>query len=516
MTSSGLLGDFTTRRCIIALDMDYFYCQVALRKRSDIDRNCPVGAFQRNLVVTCNYPARAAGVKKLMSVDAAYRVCPELILLDASDLKDFRIACSEIISLLKEILGGIAVENLGLDEFFIDVTEKVRDKGGLNPSETVLKGYCWPFEHCDSPNCLDSEECREFVVASHLCHEIRESINCNLHLTCSGGISCSKVLSKLAASLHKPNEQTVILPHDVPQYLSKLNLSELPGIGPVTYQSLLDRFSVSTCEQLRWLPIDRLSEAFGSRMAVRLFKLCRGMDEEPVHDTSLVKSISCEERFSNAKGQLDVEHYVGIVVERLLDRIVEHATVHSGRYPRTLVVTYLKTSGTKRETISCNVPFDLIRLCTLCNQVRLSSNDYCDKFSTLRNAVLIRLKHHCFNLLQDRLDSNISILVINVGVKNFVNPKGEEQSFCRNTIVSLLQDKSNSIDKENVSQSSSQEPMKCFICGALLNWEMSNENINRHIDKCLSMGTSEKESTKCGLDTFIKHKKRKVTLPYSP
>jgi DNA polymerase iota len=38
--------------------------------------------------VTCNYPARAAGIKKLMLVQDAYKVCPDLILLDASDLKD--------------------------------------------------------------------------------------------------------------------------------------------------------------------------------------------------------------------------------------------------------------------------------------------------------------------------------------------------------------------------------------------------------------------------------------------
>jgi hypothetical protein len=98
--------------------------------------------------------------------------------------------------------------------------------------------------------------------------------------------------------------------------------------------------------------------------------MCRGIDEEEVHDTSMVKSISCEERLTKVNGWSDVEGYLLIVLERLLDRIVEHATTYPGRYARSLFVAYLKSSSSKREVILCRVPFDVIRLCKMCNPLK--------------------------------------------------------------------------------------------------------------------------------------------------
>ncbi|GJD09225.1 DNA polymerase iota [Galdieria sulphuraria] len=486
-------ANFSAFKTIIALDMDYFYCQVELRKRPDIDRNRPVGAFQRNLVVTCNYPARAAGVKKLMLVKDA-------------------IACSEIISLIKDTFGVVAVENLGLDEFFIDVTKILCDREEEYSCETSIKGFCWPVEERDSCICFEKEEAKPFVAASHLCFEIRETIKSKLQLTCSGGLSNSKLLSKLAASIHKPDEQTVILPQCVESYLSNLNLRKLPGIGSATYQSLVDHFLVSTCEQLRCIPVERLVEVFGSRLGIRLFNICRGIDEESVHDTSLVKSISCEERFSKTERWSEVERYLGIVVERLLDRLVEHATVFAGRYGRLLIISYLRSSSTRRESISCNVPFDVIRLCTLCNSIKSPSNDYCDKFSNLRRSALKQLEGRCFDLLRERLGSDFVVCLVSVGVGNFVTLNDEEPTSRPNSIVSFFQRRApNSTCSYKVSEASSPEAIKCCICDALLNANMSNEDINRHIDKCLSMKSFNINKTQNALDGFIKSRKRKAS-----
>ena len=40
--------------------------------------------------VTCNYPARRAGVTKLMTIEEARRKCPELILVCGEDLTPYR------------------------------------------------------------------------------------------------------------------------------------------------------------------------------------------------------------------------------------------------------------------------------------------------------------------------------------------------------------------------------------------------------------------------------------------
>ena len=48
------------------------------------------GIQQKYLLVTCNYPARARGVTKLMGVTEAKKKCPELVLVSGEDLTRYR------------------------------------------------------------------------------------------------------------------------------------------------------------------------------------------------------------------------------------------------------------------------------------------------------------------------------------------------------------------------------------------------------------------------------------------
>jgi nucleotidyltransferase/DNA polymerase involved in DNA repair len=45
-----------------------------------------MGVTQKYLIVTCNYPARAAGVTKLMGIVEAKKKCPDLVLINGEDL----------------------------------------------------------------------------------------------------------------------------------------------------------------------------------------------------------------------------------------------------------------------------------------------------------------------------------------------------------------------------------------------------------------------------------------------
>ena len=56
----------------------------------------PLGVFQKYLVVTSNYLARAAGVGKLMSVKEARARCPELRLVSGEDLTPYRQASKRV------------------------------------------------------------------------------------------------------------------------------------------------------------------------------------------------------------------------------------------------------------------------------------------------------------------------------------------------------------------------------------------------------------------------------------
>ena len=72
--------------------LKYSYCQC-----EEIDRNLrqvkpprPLAIGQKHIIVTCNYEARKRGVKKLQLRENAMVVCPDLWIVEGSDLQRYR------------------------------------------------------------------------------------------------------------------------------------------------------------------------------------------------------------------------------------------------------------------------------------------------------------------------------------------------------------------------------------------------------------------------------------------
>src|ERR1051326_874312 len=72
------------RRAIIHLDMDCFYAAIEVRDRPEL-RGKPVGVGgardRRGVLTTCNYEARAFGVRSAMPTFMALQRCPQLIVV---------------------------------------------------------------------------------------------------------------------------------------------------------------------------------------------------------------------------------------------------------------------------------------------------------------------------------------------------------------------------------------------------------------------------------------------------
>ena len=78
--------------------------------------NRAMAVTQKYLIVTCNYPARAAGLKKLMATSEAKRLCPEVVLVSGEDLTPYR-HCSKRVRQVLTRFGPC--EKLGLDECWV-------------------------------------------------------------------------------------------------------------------------------------------------------------------------------------------------------------------------------------------------------------------------------------------------------------------------------------------------------------------------------------------------------------
>ena len=247
------------RRAIIHLDMDCFYAAIEVRDRPGL-RGKPVGVGgardRRGVLTTCNYEARAFGVRSAMPTFMALQRCPQLIVLPTR----FDVYRKES-AVIREIMHRFTplVETLSLDEAYLDVTE-----------------------HPGAPG--------------PLAQVIRDLIFKKTKLTASAGIGPNKLVAKIASDMNKPNGQCEVRAEDVPEFMGPLSVRKLWGVGPVAAEKLEQR-GVATCADMQRFSRTELQEMFG-KFGYELYDLCRGIDDRPVEPHRPRKSLSNEETFS--------------------------------------------------------------------------------------------------------------------------------------------------------------------------------------------------------------------------
>jgi DNA polymerase-4 len=272
-------------RAIAHLDMDAFYASVELRRRPEL-RGKPVivcGSGPRAVVTTASYEARKlAGIHSAMPAATARRRLPDAVYL-TPDFPAYREASGEVMEVLRSNVE--TVEVVGLDEAYLDLT------GLFSPKATMRR------------------------VAA----EIREVTG---GLTCSVGISESRLLAKITSELGKPSGLVVLSRQDALARFAEDSPGLVPGIGPKTLQRL-GKMGVTTLAQLRedW-PREELEARFGPRSGAWLHSRARLEDQTPVSTSRETKSQSAETTFDYDVADLgQLERQLGELAEELCRRL---------------------------------------------------------------------------------------------------------------------------------------------------------------------------------------------------
>ncbi|PHH65123.1 hypothetical protein CDD81_3254 [Ophiocordyceps australis] len=247
-------------RLILQFDYDCFYAQV-LQNRDPVLKTQPLGVKQKNILATCNYPARRCGVAKLMLVSEAKRICPELVLVDGEDLTPFRDVSKRLYRFLCSHSWNNRVERLGFDEVFMDVTDIVDyNISCINQSSMQTSFFCLSRLDpqsgfvCDLTSvagclvgppapetCLENHVYLRLLLGSHLAHYLRCKLESDFGYTSTCGIATNKLLAKLAGGCNKPQNQTTLLalePQDSLDFLDKRKIRDITGLGSKTAHSL--------------------------------------------------------------------------------------------------------------------------------------------------------------------------------------------------------------------------------------------------------------------------------------
>ena len=283
------------QRKIIHCDCDCFYASIEMRDNPAL-RGKPIAVGgspeRRGVVATCNYEAREFGIHSAMASATARRLCPDLIII-RTDMEKYRLASSQIHEIFQRYTD--LIEPLSLDEAFLDVSDCDEFRGSATR------------------------------IAEAIRNEVREVVG----ITISAGIAPNKFLAKIASDWNKPDGQFAVLPNDVDDFVAKLAVKKLHGVGKVT-AAKMHRLNLRTCKDLQNFGADALTEHFGS-FGERLFELSRGIDNRPVSTDLIRKSVSVENTFDTDLPDLDssLEAMLGLLpkLELRLKRLDNHYAI---------------------------------------------------------------------------------------------------------------------------------------------------------------------------------------------
>jgi DNA polymerase-4 len=240
------------------IDMDAFYASVEQVLDPSLQGKPVVvgGRSGRGVVTSASYEARKYGVHSAMPGFQARKLCPQGIFLP-----NRRRVYSEFSEKVFAILDRYTpeVHAISIDEGVVDLTGTEKLFGPpLKTADRIIK-----------------------------------EIKSKLGLPSSGGVSTSRVVAKIAATLAKPQGLIFVAQGSETEFLAPLDVKMIPGIGPKTYPAYLQR-GIKTIGDLLSRP----------ELAARYFDLSADSARERRHEHSVGNETTLEHSLTDVE-QLD-------------------------------------------------------------------------------------------------------------------------------------------------------------------------------------------------------------------
>jgi DNA polymerase-4 len=342
-------------RKIIHVDMDYFFAQVEIRDNPSL-RGLPVAIGgskeRRGVLSTCNYEARAFGVRSALPTYQALQKCPNLIILSGNYDK-YKEASLQILDILKRYTNKIQV--VSIDEAYLDVT--------------------------DSPLFFNS--------ATLMAIDIRRAIFQEIGLTASAGVSFNKMLAKISSEINKPNGLCVIDPFNYKKIIPHFEVKLINGVGKVTQKRLQENGITTFCDAMTYSKLD-LINLLGS-FGPTLYQYCRGIDEREVLTSYERKSLSVERTFE--RDLADPEE-LKLKLQYCFEEMLERLKKYTDRFIKTIFIK-IKYADFRQTTIEegvTAVDFDTFYKLFLDRLMDSSSFDF---LKTEVRLIGLGVKFHC-------------------------------------------------------------------------------------------------------------------------
>lgn len=275
-------------RVILHVDMDCFFVAVAVRERPELQRVPVAVAHSGNSggtseISSCNYLARAKGVRAGMFMQAAKELCPGLVVLPYK-------------------FEEIEQVSLQICTIFFSHTPYVQ---AMSCDEALLEFGS------DTDGVEKAKLIREQIFAQSRC-------------PASVGVSYNILLAKLASKQAKPDGMFRIdSPERAEPFLLSLAIRDLPGVGR-RMSAKLEEMGLEDIQQLRSLSKGELVHHFGKTTGEMLFNFARGTDHRAlsIESNMMRKSVSAVVNFGiRFEKWDDVTAFLMALAEELRSRL---------------------------------------------------------------------------------------------------------------------------------------------------------------------------------------------------
>ncbi len=199
-------------RAILHIDGDSFFAAVEISKNPKLQGKPVVTGKERGIVSACTYDLKARGVTRGMQLHEVKKIAPDAVILP-SDYEAYCLFAERMYAVVRRYTPE--VDEYSIDECFADLT-------GMRRVNRM--GY------------------RDMAVA------IKRDLQTELGITFSVGLSATKTLAKIGSKWQKPDGLTAIPLIEAPNFLSKVPVGAVWGIGPNT-AAYLNKYGIQSAQQ---------------------------------------------------------------------------------------------------------------------------------------------------------------------------------------------------------------------------------------------------------------------------
>jgi len=244
-------------------------------------------SITKGAVTTCSYEAKKLGIKSAMPLYKALELCPNLI-LHSVDKKFYEKISNEVMKILEDYAD--IFEQASIDEAYLDCTIKISN---IN------------------------------ITVEEYAQEIKKSIKekCG-GLSTSIGIAPTKSAAKIASDYQKPDGLTILHFNALKDFLSRLDVETISGIGIKTQKILKEQMNIKTIGQLSNTDVQLLIERFGKKIGTWMWQVANGLDNEPVlpRENHISLSNECTLEFVTADKEI-IKQALYELIDELYERI---------------------------------------------------------------------------------------------------------------------------------------------------------------------------------------------------